>query len=443
MATGTGKTLTSAAIIKLFLSSSCAHRVLFLVDRLELENQAKKNFHECLHPDYDTVVFKENRDDWQKAEVVVSTVQSLLSNEKYKEYFKPVDFDLIIADESHRSINGNARALFEYFFGYKLGLTATPKDYIKNVNIAQLKSDDPRAWEERQRLDTYRIFGCESGEPTFRYGLNEGAKDGILIQPIVVDARTNLTTKLLSDDGYAVINKNTNEDDDEESIYTNRDFEKKFFSESTNRAICQAFIENAMRDPISNEIGKSIIFCVSRKHATRVMQYLNEYAEKIYPGKYQSDFAVQVTSDIPKAQESTRQFQNNQLKGKTNFLEEYNSSRTRVCVTVGMMTTGYDCPDILNIGLMRPIFSPTDFIQIKGRGTRIFDFSYTSYKDGEKKQEKKRKEHFKLFDFFANFEYFEEKFKYDEVLQLPQKTSDSKHKIDSDIEQPTNRILCT
>ena len=131
MATGTGKTLTSAAVIRLFLRSGNAHRVLFLVDRLELENQAKKNFDNYLKPDYHTVIFKENKEDWRKAEVVVTTVQSLMFNNKYRNYFKPTDFSLLIADESHRSINGNYRAVFEYFLGYKLGLTATPKDYIK------------------------------------------------------------------------------------------------------------------------------------------------------------------------------------------------------------------------------------------------------------------------------------------------------------------------
>jgi type I restriction enzyme R subunit len=97
----------------------------------------------------------------------------------------------------------------------------------------------------------------------------------------------------------------------------------------------------------------------------------------------------------------------------------YKSSKTRVCVTVGMMTTGYDCPDILNLCLMRPIFSPTDFIQIKGRGTRKYTFSY---KDADNEQIKAEKETFKLFDFFANCEYFEEKYNYDEVLKLPTKS---------------------
>lgn len=125
MATGTGKTLTAAAVIKLFLHTQNVGRVLFLVDRLELEDQAKKQFAGLLAPDYKAVIFKENRDDWRHAEIVVSTVQSFLFNNKYQTLFSPTDFDLVISDEAHRSIGGNARAVFDYFVGYKLGLTAT------------------------------------------------------------------------------------------------------------------------------------------------------------------------------------------------------------------------------------------------------------------------------------------------------------------------------
>jgi type I restriction enzyme R subunit len=112
-------------------------------------------------------------------------------------------------------------------------------------------------------------------------------------------------------------------------------------------------------------------------------------------------------------------FANNNMNGHTSFLEGYISSKTRVCVTVGMMTTGYDCEDLLNIVLLRPIFSPTDFIQIKGRGTRKFTFRYSENEGGQVQEHVKPKEKFKLFDFFAVCEYFEEKFNYDEVIELP------------------------
>ncbi len=419
MATGTGKTLVSAAIIKLFLRTGNARRVLFLVDRLELENQAYKAFREYLKNDYTTVIYKENRDDWRKAEIVVTTIQTFLAKNRYKRVFSPDDFELVISDEAHRSIGGNSRSVFDYFIGYKLGLTATPKNYLKNIDISQLGENDPRQLERRLLLDTYKTFGCENGEPTFRYSLIDGVKDGYLVNPIVVDARTEITTQLLSDEGYAVVIKNE-EGEEKEEIYIHKDFERRFFSESTNRAFCEVFMNNALRDPISGEIGKTIVFCVSQNHAAKITQILNEIASQIFPGKYNSDFAMQVTSSIADAKQFTINFTNNNLSGSCNFDLAYKTSKTRVCVTVGMMTTGYDCPDILNLCLMRPIFSPTEFIQIKGRGTRKYNFA-NDITDLKRKEEigEKNKENFKLFDFFANCEYFEEKFNYDEVIQLP------------------------
>jgi len=419
MATGTGKTLIAAGVIKLFLRTGNAKRVLFLVDRLELEDQAQKNFVRYLKNDYKSVIYKENRDDWVRAEIVVTTVQSLLFNNKYKDLFSPTDFDLVISDEAHRSINGNSRAVFEYFTGYKLGLTATPKDYLKKINEKDLAEKDPRKLERRQLLDTYITFGCESGNPTFRYTLLEGVRDGFLVNPIVIDARTEITTELLSEQGYSVIIEDE-EGKDEEKTYFQRDFERKFFSEKTNITLCKTFFENALKDPITDEIGKSIIFCVSQKHASKVTQILNEFAHKIYPGKYNSDFAVQITSNVADAQQMTINFANNILNGHSSFKEGYKSSKTRVCVTVGMMTTGYDCEDILNLCLMRPIFSPSYFVQMKGRGTRNYEFVYKEKNElsGIEKTTAQKK-NFKLFDFFAVCEYFEEKFNYDEVIELP------------------------
>ncbi len=419
MATGTGKTLTAAAIIKLFLRTGNVKRVLFLVDRLELEDQAKKSFSTQLSADFQTVIYKESRDDWRRAEIVVTTVQSLLFNNKYQKLFSPTDFDLVISDEAHRSIGGNARAVFDYFIGYKLGLTATPRDYLKNFNKANPTTRDPREAERRLLLDTYRTFGCEKSQPTFRYSLLDGVKDGYLVNPVVVDARTEITTELLSEEGF-VVSFTDETGEDQEEAYKQREFEKRFFSDATNELFCKTFMENALRDPVSGELGKSIIYAVSQNHAAKLANILNLMADKMFLGKYHSDFAVQVTSQIPDAQQFTINFSNNNLLGSANFLPSYKTSKARVCVTVGMMTTGYDCPDILNLGLLRPIFSPTDFIQIKGRGTRKHDFREQLF-DTELKDNvsKPHKEAFKLFDFFANCEYFEEDFNYDEVLVLP------------------------
>src|SRR6266487_2126055 len=423
MATGTGKTLLSAAISKLYLRTENATRILFLVDRLELETQAWRNFAAYLAADgISTVIYKQKRQDWKQADVVVTTIQSLAARNRFLTEFAPTDFQLIISDEAHRTISGNNRAIFEYFVGAKLGLTATPKDYLKGVNTAD-PQHNPREYERRLLLDTYRTFGCDDGRPTFRYSLTQAVQHQppYLVNPTTFDARTEITTQMLSDEGYAITVPASEEGEETELVFSRQDYEKKFFSDETNLSFVRCFLDNAKCDPLTGEVGKTIFFAVSRRHATKLAQLLNEEATRRWPKEYGagSRFAMQVTSDIPGAQQMTIDFANNNLSGKSKWREnqfrDYNTSRTRVCVTVGMMTTGYDCEDILNVVLARPIMSPTDFIQIKGRGTRLFTFKHH---DGENEQ-KIDKDGFGLFDFFANCEYFEKDFNYDQKLIPP------------------------
>ena len=423
MATGTGKTLLAAAIAKLYLRTENAMRVLFLVDRLELENQAWRNFNAYLANDgISTVIYKQKRQDWMQAQVVVTTIQSLAARNRFLHEFAPTDFQFIISDEAHRTISGNNRAIFEYFIGAKLGLTATPKDYLKGVSD-RARQNDPREYERRLLLDTYRTFGSDDGKPTFRYTLLNAVQHvpPYLCNPITLDARTDITTQMLSDEGYTVTVPASEDGQEQELVFGKRDYERKFFSDETNLSFVRCFLDNAKCDPITGEVGKTIMFAVSRKHATKLAALLNEEATRRCPKEYAagSTFAVQVTSDIPGAQQMTIDFANNNLNGKSKWRAEefrdYDTSRTRVCVTVGMMTTGYDCEDVLNVALARPIFSPTDFIQIKGRGTRLFTFKHV---EGASERTAK-KDGFALFDFFANCEYFEEDFDYDQKLSLP------------------------
>ncbi len=423
MATGTGKTLLAAAISKLYLRTDNATRVLFLVDRLELENQAWKNFSAYLANDgINTVIYKQKRQDWMKAQVVVTTIQSLATKNRFLHEFAPTDFQLIISDEAHRTISGNNRAIFEYFVGAKLGLTATPRDYLKGLG-EEAKENDPREFERRLLFDTYRTFGCPDGKPTFRFSLVEAVRHAppYLCNPVTLDARTDITTQMLSDEGYTVTVPADEDGQEQELVFGKKDYERNFFSDETNLSFVNCFLDNAKCDPITSEVGKTIMFAVSRKHATKLVTLLNEEATRRWPMAYGagSTFATQVTSDIPGAQQMTIDFANNNLNGKSKWKADkfcdYDTSRTRVCVTVGMMTTGYDCEDVLNVVLARPIFSPTDFIQIKGRGTRLFTFKHG---DG-REQRAAKKDGFALFDFFANCEYFEEDFDYDKKLELP------------------------
>lgn len=430
MATGTGKTLTCAAIIEMFLSSKNAHRVLFLVDRIELEKQAKRAFDGVFNngQHYTVSIYKEGRDNWRSAHIMITTVQSLLAQERYKTDFLPSDFDLIIVDEAHRTISGKARDVFEYFVGYKIGLTATPKDYFRGVNINQLVSTDIYEYDARAFRDTYLTFGCYSGKPTYEFTLSDGVKKGILVQPYAIDARTDISYQLLDEGLNISMPQESTEDDEDkktEALYTSRDFEKKLFSEATNEMFCRMFLENAKRDPLTGEIGKTIIFCVSQNHAGKIANMLNALIKEYEPEKwtrYNGGFAVQVTSSVPDNDKMTQLFTTdfNELNGTSTYADginedDYKTSKTRVCCTVVMMTTGYDCQDLLNICLMRPVLQPSEFIQIKGRGTRIFEFVL--------KDKKANKEDFYFFDYFGNFERFEH-YDYDKKIKAPKKISE-------------------
>jgi type I restriction enzyme R subunit len=444
MATGTGKTTTVAAIIKLFLETSNATKVLFLVDRLELEEQAERSFKETVSVTngYITKIYKKDKANWDQADILISTIQSFIMENKYKELFKPDTFDLVITDEAHRCIGNEGRKVFEYFNGYKIGLTATPKDYLRGATL------NDNNIERRQLLDTYMIFDCAiynhsskfyDCEPSYKYDLRQGVKDNYLLMPKIIDARTNKTTQMLSEAGLDF--EFTDEDGNEQIQNVKRqDFEKNFFNDSTNLELCKAFIRHAKRDPFSNEIGKSIVFCVSQNHASKITHILNQLADQDYPNKYQSDFAVQVTSNTKHSSNSGKkpqvEFECNQLNGTISpMLDNYKSSKTRVCVTVGMMTTGYDCPDLLNIVLMRPIMSSIEFIQIKGRGTRKYTFEYEKLVNNQPVVEKKEKDGFYLIDFFANYEFFENK-DYSEVKKVPLNLSrhDDINKTDLDLD---------
>ena len=438
MATGTGKTLVSAGLIKMFLSNIGVNRVLFLVDRIELENQAYTSFHKLLSKDFISLIWKENRDDWRKGQVLISTIQSFIQDTKYKEIFSHDEFGLIIVDESHRSLGVSGRDCMEYFDGYKVGLTATPRDYFKGMDKEKMQSNNYFDYEQRMLRDTYEIFGCFEREPTYKYTLEDGVKDGYLIQPKVIKANTDITTKLLTKSGLRI-----EEYDDNGNMRVKnakrKDFERTVFNEETNVEFCKIFLDNAKRDPITNEIGKTIIFCVSQNHAAHITQILNQFSDNLFPEKYSSDFAEQITSQITDRQEMTISFNHkkNKLNGYSKFNSNYRTSKTRIAVTVDMMTTGYDCQDLLNICFMRPVLSPSNFIQMKGRGTRTFNYRNLIIEDNNRYSHiELNKAEFFLFDYFGNYDYFEKEFDYFKIIDVPNASSgtdgpvNKKYKVD-------------
>jgi type I restriction enzyme R subunit len=387
MATGTGKTLLCAALIRRFLVTRNAERVLFIVDRIELAKQTMEEFNVILS-EYKPVIYKTARRTGELlgSSVVIATIQSLMVDSRYREEFTPFYFDLVINDEAHRSIYGDAREAVQFFQATRIGLTATPKAYLRNVNIEQLAAEDPKTLEARQLRDTYHYFGCEPGYPTFRYDIIDAVQDPegpFLCLPKIIDCRSDITTQALQEAGWTVV---INE---QEENYKIQDLERKIFTPHRNRVMCEAFLREAQRDP-TGETGKSIIFAVNQTHATSLTKILNE----LKPG-----IALTITSRIPEASSLSKEFRD----GKRS---------ERIAVSVDMLSTGYNCRDLLNVVLMRPIFSPTEYIQIKGRGTRRFTFIV-----GNTEYEKK---HFFLLDFCAVAEYFEDKYDYAAPLKVPQ-----------------------
>ena len=387
MATGTGKTLLCAALIRRFLATRNAERVLFIVDRIELAKQTLEDFNVILG-EFKPVLYKTARRrpiELLGSSVVVATLQSLMVDRRYREEFTPFHFDLVINDEAHRSIYGDAREVVQFFQATRIGLTATPKAYLKNINTGQLEAENPQALEARQLRDTYHYFGCEPGIPTFRYDLVEAVQDPegpFLCLPKIFDLRSEITTRALADSGWTVV---VNE---QEENFKVRDLERKIFTPARNRVMCEAFLKEAQRDP-AGIIGKSIVFAVNQTHATALTKILND----LQPG-----IAVTITSRVQDASSIAKEFRDGKRP-------------ERIAVSVDMLSTGYNCRDLLNIGLMRPIFSPTEYIQIKGRGTRLFTFRI-----GDTEYEKK---HFFLLDYCAVAEYFEEKYDYSLPLKLP------------------------
>lgn len=394
MATGTGKTVLAATIIRRFLETRNAARVLFIVDRIDLAKQTLETFKQLL-PEYAPVLFKDVKNQpnalWGSC-LVVATIQSLMTGRRFREDFTPFHFDLVLNDEAHRSIYGDSRECVQYFQAIRIGLTATPKAYLKNINIDALEESNPQALEARQLRDTYHFFGCEPGAPSFRYDLVEAVNDPegpFLCLPKIWDLRSGITTKALEENGWVV------EVNGEEETFKIADLERKIFTPKRNEFMCQALVHKAMKSP-DGKMGKTIVFAVNQRHASTITKILNHL---------EPNSAVLITSNVKDASSIAKAFR----KGER---EE------RIAVTVDMLSTGYDCKDVLNIALMRPIFSPIQYLQIKGRGTRLYTWEIAG--------KRYKKDKFMILDFCAVAEYFEERYDYAEPLPTPQQIEKSK-----------------
>ena len=253
MATGTGKTLLCAALILRFLRTNNAERVLFIVDRIELAKQTMEEFGVILK-DYGPVIYKNARKkpgELLGSSVVVATIQSLMVDRRFRKEFTPFYFDLVVNDEAHRSIYGDSREAVQFFQGTRVGLTATPKAYLKNIDASQLAQENPKALEARQLRDTYHFFGCEPGEPTYRYDIIDAVTDPkgpFLCNPTIYDIRSDITTQALDDAGWAVT---VNE---KEESYKVKDLERKVLIPQRNQLMSENLLQKAQREP-NGELG--------------------------------------------------------------------------------------------------------------------------------------------------------------------------------------------
>ena len=420
MATGTGKTTVAAAICHLYRQAGVAKRILFLVDRDELYGQAVRDLRQALAGQYRVIGYRERADDWT-APIMVATVQAINAATRHGDPIPPEWFDLIVSDEAHRSISGpRHRDVFDAFNCDKVGLTATPRQYLTAGDSDDETSAAGR--EARTLRDTYYAFGLTPGEPTFEYTMQQAADDGFLVLPHALDVRTDVTTQLMSDEGFQLTLEDYETGEDISLRFREKDYGNSFLSPDTNREFAERYIELALPEPETDIIGKGIIYCVNRAQAAYLTNELNKAADARWPGRYQSDFAVQITHDVDHATEMGMAFANPEgLHGFDTTISGYRTSKTRVCVTVAMMTTGYDCPDLLNLGFCRPVKSPTDYIQMKGRGTRRYEFT-ENFTDQlvRDRLALRPKEAFRIIDYFGVCEHFGETGLYDAgLLTLP------------------------
>ncbi|WP_163325505.1 type I restriction endonuclease subunit R [Draconibacterium mangrovi] len=368
MATGTGKTRTCIALTDTLMRAGWAERVLFLVDRIALRDQALEAFKEHLpnEPRWPKQGEKEIATDRR---IYVSTYPTMLNiireeNKTLSQHF----FDLVVIDESHRSIYNTYQEILDYFSTITLGLTATPTDVIDH--------------------NTFEIFECEDGVPTFAYSYEEAVNH---IPPYLCNFQVMKIKTKFQDEG---INKRTISLEDQQKLilegkeieeinYEGTDLEKKVINRGTNALIVREFMEECIKDTNGVLPGKTIFFCISKAHARRI----EEIFDSLYP-EYKGELAKVLVSEDPR------------VYGKGGLLDQFkHNDMPRVAISVDMLDTGIDVQELVNLVFAKPVYSYTKFWQMIGRGTRRLE-------RGKLKPWCTEKDAFLILDCWDNFEYF-------------------------------------
>ncbi len=366
-ATGTGKTRVAIALAELLLRTGWAKRALFLCDRKELRTQADDAFKQFLPSEPRCVIGETNRID-QTARIYIATYPGMMNR------FTQLDvgfFDLIIADESHRSIYNRYRDLFDFFDALQIGLTATPVRFISR--------------------NTFDIFNCETTDPTFEFGLDAAINNE---PPYLAPFRAkDLTTGFLrdgihyndlSDEQKRQLEEDLGEAEAKNTTIAGKDIGRKIFSEDTDRIIIENLINNGIKDETGSLVGKTIIFAQRQDHA----EHLEKQFCKLYP-QYGTKVCKVIHNDVPQVDRLIREFK----KADNEF---------RIAISVDMLDTGIDVPEVVNLVFAKPVKSWVKFWQMIGRGTRLRPHLFGP---------DKHKIEFLIFDHYGNFDYFEEEYK--------------------------------
>lgn len=366
MATGSGKTRTVIALVKVLLERGWIKNVLFLADRNSLVTQAKRSFVNLL-PDLSVTNLVEEKDNYA-ARCVFSTYQTMMNcidtvEDDEGKLFTVGHFDLIICDEAHRSIYNKFRDIFTYFDAPLVGLTATPKDEIDK--------------------NTYEIFELESGVPTYGYDLAQAVKDGFLVDFLTVESKLKFLTEGITYDELP-----EDEKAEYEATFTDENGElpdkiessalnEWLFNEDTIRLALDLLMTNGLKIDYGEKLGKTIIFAKNHRHAEKILEVFG----KEYP--HLPGYARVIDNYMTYAQSAIDEFSD---PGKL----------PQIAISVDMLDTGIDVPEVLNLMFFKKVMSKAKFWQMIGRGTRLCD----GLMDGENKSK------FYIFDLCGNFEFF-------------------------------------
>ncbi len=375
MATGTGKTRVAISLVDVLARNGWVKNVLFLADRIPLVSQAHKNFVKLL-PNMTTSILSEDKDPDTNARITFSTYQTMINYiDTDEKAFSVGRFDLIVIDEAHRSIFGKYSAIFNYFDGLLVGLTATPRDEVDR--------------------STYETFQMEQGVPNFAYELEDAVADHYLVNYIGLK-RGSLILKdgikydSLSDEEkkqlesvweYEKARKAISDEDYHRNIQNNEIF-SYIFNKDTIDHVLQDLMENGLKVQSGERIGKTIIFAYNHRHAEMIVErFYALYPE--YAGE-SSEFCALIDNYVTYSKDLIDRF-------------EIRDGNPQIAVSVDMLDTGIDVPDVLNLVFFKIVKSKIKFMQMIGRGTRLSENIFGNGKD---------KEFFYIFDWCRNFEYF-------------------------------------